>query len=69
MARLSDTTVQTATADYSFRSREEAEAFFLSLKNRAARLDATPIKPDKPKLAAGRRAVAAPRRDSHHSAV
>jgi hypothetical protein len=38
MARLIDTTVQTDTANYNFRSREEAEVFFLSLKNKPAAL-------------------------------
>lgn len=33
MATLFDTTVKTDVATYTFRSREEAEAFFLSLKN------------------------------------
>jgi hypothetical protein len=33
MPTLFDTTVRTDVATYTFRSREEAEAFFLSLKN------------------------------------
>ncbi|MDB5986791.1 MAG: hypothetical protein JWR16_1844 [Nevskia sp.] len=41
MARLIDTTVQTDTANYSFKSREEAEAFFLSLKNKRTPLGET----------------------------
>ena len=42
MARLIDTTVQTDTANYDFKSREEAEAFFLSLKNVRATLGGEP---------------------------